>query len=113
VDLGISIGALSSKTITLKTRKFIYHVIAAYQDEPACNPVQMILNVEEPSFRGVGTVTYNFGFQVSGIQSAKISNGDLVLLVRRNSIENCAKHFLKTLRVTYKGNGSDLVVNQL
>lgn len=110
IDLGVTVGALYSKTITLKMHDVTYHVIGADFDEPACNPVQAILNIEDPSLEGVETVTYNLGIQISRVQSAKAANGEVILKVRQNNPEDCSKFVLKTMRITYKGNAADLVV---
>ena len=110
VDLGISIGALNSKIFTLKKGSLTYHVIGADFDEPACNPVQVVLNIQDPALEDAGTVKYNLGIQISRIQSAKVMNREIVLRVQQNDPDNCSKHITKTVRITYKGNASDLLM---
>lgn len=113
LDHGIAVGALYSTKTTVKTPKVTYQVIAADLSEPACNSVQVIVHLQDDKVEGDGTLTYNLGLQTSGVVSAK-ANGNLVVLkVRRNNVEDCAKSTIVTYTFEYAGNGGGLNLKKL
>jgi len=111
MDHGISAGALYSKVIKVKAGKYVYNVIGADLEEPACNSVQTVVTVEDDKLadtEGTTTVTYNLGTQVAGIVSAKASGNSVVIRARQNSAEDCTKSTIKTYVIRYPGKAGNL-----
>lgn len=110
LDHGIAAGALFSKKTAVKVGKYTYNIIAADLEEPACNSVQVVVFIADDKLEGQSGVTYNLGVQVTGIVSAKAEGKNLVLKLRRNEVEDCAKSVVDTYKVEYTGAGADLNV---
>lgn len=113
LDLGIAVGALYSTKTAVKTSKYTYNVIAADLSEPACNSVRVIVHVQDDSLEGDGTVTYNLGLQTSGVVSAKANGKQVILKVKTNNVEDCAKSTISTYSLEYTGGAGSLNLKKM
>lgn len=108
LDMGIVVGATSSKKFTVKTPAFTYVIIGADLGEPACNSVQAVIWVQDGEIAGdAGGAAYNLGLQFSGILSAKAQGHKVVLKVRRNNPEDCTKNTIETYTFSYTSANGD------
>lgn len=108
VDYGVVVGALASKVFKVKAGNYQYAVVAADFDEPACNPVQAVVNVIDDSLEGEGSATYNLGLNFSKVVSAKANGSKVVLNVVRNDTGDCTKGIHETYTLEYPGKAGPL-----
>lgn len=111
IDTGIVAGAFSGKPKLVIAGGVSYHVIEAYLVEPACNPTQVVLWVEDENLEGdSGGLAYNLGLQISSIDDVKDVNGYLEVTYTRNDVSDCSVGIQEKILVKYPGAAGALEV---
>ena len=111
VDIGMSAGALYSKTKSVTVGEYVYNAITTDLEEPACNSHQLLLTIfdsELAQTEGYSDVTYNLGQNNAGLVSVKKVNQSVEITVLENDSSNCTFSKKVTYSVKYPGNAGPL-----